>query len=98
MGLFPGDGYRSATPSPSRTARRRGAGDVAGAAGPPGTPARMAARRVDPHARSCFSVWVGKGDETRAAVLDQAVEVARRVGLSGLTIGSLAEQTAMSKS
>jgi AcrR family transcriptional regulator len=41
---------------------------------------------------------VGKGDETRAAVLDRAVEVARRVGLSGLTIGSLAEQTEMSKS
>jgi AcrR family transcriptional regulator len=41
---------------------------------------------------------VGKGDETRAAVLDQAVDVARRVGLSGLTIGSLAEQTRLSKS
>lgn len=32
------------------------------------------------------------------AVLDQAVEVARRVGLSGLTIGTLAEQTQLSKS
>jgi AcrR family transcriptional regulator len=31
-------------------------------------------------------------------VLDRAVAVARRVGLSGLTIGSLAEQTEMSKS
>ena len=41
---------------------------------------------------------MGKGDETRAAVLDQAVEVARRVGLSGLTIGSLAEQAELSKS
>ena len=41
---------------------------------------------------------MGKGDETRAAVLDQAVDVARRVGLSGLTIGSLAEQTRLSKS
>jgi AcrR family transcriptional regulator len=41
---------------------------------------------------------VGKGDETRLAVLDQAVEVARRVGLSGLTIGSLAEQSQLSKS
>jgi AcrR family transcriptional regulator len=41
---------------------------------------------------------VGKGDETRTAVLDQAVEVARRVGLSGLTIGSLAEQAELSKS
>ncbi len=31
-------------------------------------------------------------------MLDQAVEVARRVGLGGLTIGSLAEQTSLSKS
>ncbi len=41
---------------------------------------------------------VGKGDETRMAVLDQAVGLSRRVGLSGLTIGSLAEQTQLSKS
>jgi AcrR family transcriptional regulator len=41
---------------------------------------------------------VGKGEETKAAVLDRAVEVARRVGLSGLTIGSLAEQAELSKS
>lgn len=31
-------------------------------------------------------------------MLDQAVDVARRVGLSGLTIGSLAEQAQLSKS
>ena len=41
---------------------------------------------------------MGKGDETRTAVLDQAVEVARRAGLSGLTIGSLAQQAELSKS
>jgi AcrR family transcriptional regulator len=41
---------------------------------------------------------MGKGDQTRQAVLDQAVDVARRVGLSGLTIGTLAEQTQLSKS
>ena len=41
---------------------------------------------------------MGKGDETRQAVLDQAMEVARRVGLSGLTIGTLAERTQLSKS
>ena len=40
-------------------------------------------------------VPVGKGEETRFAVFDQAVDVARRVGLSGLTIGRLAEQTAV---
>jgi AcrR family transcriptional regulator len=41
---------------------------------------------------------VSKGEETRAAVLEQAMSVARRVGLSGLTIGSLAEQAELSKS
>jgi AcrR family transcriptional regulator len=41
---------------------------------------------------------MGKGEETRAAVLDRAVEVARRVGLNGLTIGSLAEEAELSKS
>jgi AcrR family transcriptional regulator len=41
---------------------------------------------------------MGKGDETRAAVLDRAIEIARRAGLGGLTIGTLAEQTQLSKS
>ena len=41
---------------------------------------------------------MGKGEDTRAAVLDRAVDAARRVGLSGLTIGSLAEQAELSKS
>ena len=41
---------------------------------------------------------MGKGDETRAAVLDRAVDAARRIGLSGLTIGSLADQAELSKS
>ncbi|HEV8174515.1 MAG TPA: TetR/AcrR family transcriptional regulator [Actinoplanes sp.] len=41
---------------------------------------------------------MGKGEETKAAVLDRAVDVARRVGLNGLTIGSLAEEAELSKS
>jgi AcrR family transcriptional regulator len=41
---------------------------------------------------------VSKGAETRDAVLGQAVEIANRVGLSGLTIGSLADRAQMSKS
>jgi AcrR family transcriptional regulator len=41
---------------------------------------------------------VSKGTDTRDAVLEQAVEVANRVGLAGLTIGSLAERAQMSKS
>jgi AcrR family transcriptional regulator len=41
---------------------------------------------------------MGKGDDTRLAVLDEAFELARRVGLGGLTIGTLADQTQLSKS
>jgi AcrR family transcriptional regulator len=41
---------------------------------------------------------VGKGETTRQAVLEQAVATAARSGLSGLTIGSLATQTGLSKS
>jgi len=39
-----------------------------------------------------------KGEQTRAAILDQAVDVASRIGLEGLTIGTLAGATGMSKS
>jgi AcrR family transcriptional regulator len=39
-----------------------------------------------------------KGEQTRQAILDQAARVASRVGLAGLTIGHLAEQTGLSKS
>jgi AcrR family transcriptional regulator len=39
-----------------------------------------------------------KGELTRKAILDDAVEVAARVGLGGLTIGQLAAHTEMSKS
>jgi AcrR family transcriptional regulator len=41
---------------------------------------------------------VSKGQETRGVILDEAGRLARRVGLGGLTIGSLATQTGMSKS
>ena len=39
-----------------------------------------------------------KGEQTRAAILDEALRVARRLGLEGLTIGTLADATGMSKS
>ena len=39
-----------------------------------------------------------KGDLTRAAILDNALGIARRDGIEGLTIGGLAEQMRMSKS
>ncbi len=41
---------------------------------------------------------MSKGESTRQAVLEQAVEVASRLGLSGLTIGTLASQVELSKS
>ena len=41
---------------------------------------------------------MSKGEETRAAILDEAVVIASEVGFTGLTIGLLAEQTGMSKS
>src|SRR5512140_815053 len=39
-----------------------------------------------------------KGDETREAILESAIRLASRVGLDGLTIGSLAEELHLSKS
>lgn len=41
---------------------------------------------------------MGKGDDTKVAILDEAVELASLVGLGGLTIGSLAAATKLSKS
>jgi len=41
---------------------------------------------------------MGKGEETRTAILDEALKIASRLGLEGLTIGSLADATGMSKS
>lgn len=41
---------------------------------------------------------MGKGQQTRAAILDQALAIASQVGLSGLTIGTLAERSGLSKS
>lgn len=39
-----------------------------------------------------------KGEQTRAAILDEALRIASKSGLEGLTIGSLAEAMRMSKS
>ena len=39
-----------------------------------------------------------KGEETRAAILDQALASASQLGLEGLTIGNLADAVGMSKS
>jgi AcrR family transcriptional regulator len=41
---------------------------------------------------------VSKGEETRQAILDRAFELANVVGVTGLSIGRLAEATGLSKS
>lgn len=41
---------------------------------------------------------MGKGEQTRAAILDRAVQLASAVGLEGLTIGRLADESRLSKS
>lgn len=41
---------------------------------------------------------MGKGEETRQAILDEALALASQIGISGLSIGVLAEQAGMSKS
>ena len=49
-------------------------------------------------ARAGEVVTTGKGAETRAAILDRAVDLASAEGLEGLTIGRLAAELEMSKS
>jgi AcrR family transcriptional regulator len=41
---------------------------------------------------------VGRGEETRHAILEHAAQMASRMGLDGLTIGQLASELALSKS
>jgi len=41
---------------------------------------------------------MGRGADTRAAILDEALELTSRFGLEGLSIGVLAKRTGMSKS
>lgn len=41
---------------------------------------------------------MGKGEQTKQAILDEALAMASRVGIGGLSIGTLAERTGMSKS
>lgn len=47
---------------------------------------------------SATAVEPGKGAQTRAAILDRAVDLASAEGLEGLTIGGLAAELRMSKS
>ena len=44
------------------------------------------------------AVATKKGEQTKTAILDEALRVASKLGLEGLTIGGLADATGMSKS
>lgn len=44
------------------------------------------------------AVAQSKGERTKAAILDEALRIVSKAGLDGLTIGTLAEATGMSKS
>ena len=48
--------------------------------------------------RSYYSAGMAKGEETRRAILDHALQVATTEGLEGLTIGRLAQDLRLSKS
>jgi len=41
---------------------------------------------------------MGKGDETRSAILDESARLASTIGFNALTVGALAERTGLSKS
>lgn len=53
---------------------------------------------VDRNERSYYKLDMSKGEQTRQAILDEAFSLASCVGVSGLSIGGLAERTHMSKS
>lgn len=53
---------------------------------------------VDTNERSFYKAAMGKGEQTRQAILDEAFSMASRIGVGALSIGVLAERTRMSKS
>lgn len=61
-------------------------------------PIPAASRRLRKSAPPPPSARPRKGDATRAAIVEAGLTLARREGLEGLTIGTLAEAIAMSKS
>lgn len=58
----------------------------------------MLRRGVDTNERSFYKAPMGKGEQTRQAILDEAFSMASCCGVGGLSIGVLAERTHMSKS
>jgi len=63
----------------------------------PPSPAAPSEASRKTNGRAYFSS-VRKGEETRDAILERAMVLARRVGLGGLTIGGLAQELELSKS
>lgn len=57
-----------------------------------------ASRSANSHANVDAAVKSGKGEQTRAGILDTAVQLAATDGFAALTIGVLAEKTGLSKS
>lgn len=53
---------------------------------------------LDTYERSFYKVPMGKGEQTRQAILDEAFALASCIGVGALSIGVLAERTHMSKS
>jgi AcrR family transcriptional regulator len=54
--------------------------------------------QVDKNERSSYYCSVGRGEQTRQAILERATQVASRMGLAGVTIGTLADELDLSKS
>src|SRR5262245_17181865 len=71
---------------------------------PASSPRRLPGRGLTkPNVRTIFRSMApadrpSKGEQTRTAILDTALDIASKLGLEGLTIGSLADATGMSKS
>lgn len=57
-----------------------------------------ATKQIDAGAKNAAQARKGRGDRTRQAILEVAVDVASAEGLEGLTIGRLASELSMSKS
>ena len=55
-------------------------------------------KAIDKHERSYYIRHMGKGEQTRQAILDEAFAMASCIGVGGLSIGALAERAHMSKS
>jgi AcrR family transcriptional regulator len=53
---------------------------------------------VDSYERSYYKRAMGKGEETRQAIIDEAFSLASCIGVGGLSIGVLADRAKMSKS